>query len=235
MFFKNLVLAPAIACVTVVTMTIPALAEIAIVNTNALPVRSGPGESYPSNYTLRRGDKVEVIKRTGNWAQIVGEKGGEGWVFATYLSSSNPPTGSGNLASVITSFLNVRSGPGRSYPITYKLQRGDKVEIIRSSGSWAFIVGARGGEGWVYAPFLSTSSSGNSAEFNRIRGQILGTVADFSSGYLQKNGFKLSQTANQTNGTIVETWRRSSDGLTLQVVLETSSPPPNVIEVRQVK
>ncbi|MGL5081091.1 MAG: SH3 domain-containing protein [Microcoleaceae cyanobacterium] len=60
-----------------------------------------------------------------------------------------------------TDNLNVRSGPGTNYAVTFVLRRGDVVGITRRDGNWAFVVGERGGEGWVDARYLS--SSGNSS------------------------------------------------------------------------
>lgn len=61
------------------------------------------------------------------------------------------------LFTVTASELNVRRGPGTNYPVTYVLRQGDRVEVTRRQGSWAFIVGERGGEGWVYAQYLSST------------------------------------------------------------------------------
>lgn len=65
------------------------------------------------------------------------------------------------LARVDVEALNVRSGPGTNFGITFVLQEGDRVEVIRRSGDWAFVVGERGGEGWVYGPFLVPTTSGS--------------------------------------------------------------------------
>ncbi|NJL20158.1 MAG: SH3 domain-containing protein [Leptolyngbyaceae cyanobacterium SM1_3_5] len=65
------------------------------------------------------------------------------------------------LARVNVEALNVRSGAGLNFDVTFVLQEGDLVEITRRSGDWAFVVGERGGEGWVYAPFLIPTSGGN--------------------------------------------------------------------------
>ncbi|MBR6304600.1 MAG: SH3 domain-containing protein, partial [Paludibacteraceae bacterium] len=45
---------------------------------------------------------------------------------------------------VTANTLNVRSGPGTSYPIVYKLHRGDIVVVLEQSGQWATIRGTGG-------------------------------------------------------------------------------------------
>ncbi|WOB43984.1 SH3 domain-containing protein [Thermoleptolyngbya oregonensis NK1-22] len=78
------------ACSALVIAATAALAQVATVTVNDLNVRSGPGTSFPVTFVLRRGDRVEIIRRQGNWAFVVGERGGEGWVFGQYLSTTAP-------------------------------------------------------------------------------------------------------------------------------------------------
>ena len=46
-------------------------------------------------------------------------------------------------------FVEMRSGPGRGYPVTYVVERGDAVQILYSRTDWFKIRAARGQEGWV--------------------------------------------------------------------------------------
>ncbi|GAB4146666.1 MAG: hypothetical protein Fur0046_24650 [Cyanobacteria bacterium J069] len=78
------------ACAALVVAATAALAQVATVTVDELNVRSGPGTSHRVTYVLREGDRVEIIRRQGGWAFVVGERGGEGWVSAQYLSSSAP-------------------------------------------------------------------------------------------------------------------------------------------------
>ena len=57
-------------------------AQHAVVNSNILNMRSGPGTNYTIVGRLRRGDRVEVIGRQSGWLQIVtpGINGGASWV-----------------------------------------------------------------------------------------------------------------------------------------------------------
>ncbi|BAU44065.1 Bacterial SH3 domain protein [Leptolyngbya sp. O-77] len=79
------------ACSALVIAATAALAQVATVTVDELNVRRGPGTSHPVTFVLREGDRVEIIRRQGSWAFVVGERGGEGWVFAQYLSASAPP------------------------------------------------------------------------------------------------------------------------------------------------
>jgi uncharacterized protein YraI len=92
-----------ITAVVSIVVALPAWAQVAIVNVPALNVRSGPGTNYPVTYILEQGDRVEVNRLQGDWAFIIGERGGEGWVLADYLQSQQPlPPDDTNLTTLST-------------------------------------------------------------------------------------------------------------------------------------
>ena len=47
-------------------------------------------------------------------------------------------------------YIDVRSGPGRGYPVFYVSERGDWIEILIRKTDWFKIRTPRGVEGWVY-------------------------------------------------------------------------------------
>ncbi|NJN87941.1 MAG: SH3 domain-containing protein [Leptolyngbyaceae cyanobacterium SL_7_1] len=90
-----------IAAIVSIVVALPAWAQVAIVSVRALNVRSGPGTDYPVTYILEQGDRVEVNRLQGDWAFVIGERGGEGWVLADYLQSQQPlPADDTNLTTV---------------------------------------------------------------------------------------------------------------------------------------
>jgi hypothetical protein len=46
-------------------------------------------------------------------------------------------------------FIELRTGPGRSYPIFYVAERGEKVEILKRKTDWFKVLTERGKTGWV--------------------------------------------------------------------------------------
>lgn len=60
-------------------------------------------------------------------------------------------------ALVTNDTLNIRSGPGTSYPIVGGLKRGDEVTVTgrNKAGTWLAIITDEGAEGWVYADYTS--------------------------------------------------------------------------------
>jgi uncharacterized protein YraI len=55
---------------------------------------------------------------------------------------------------VVTSNINVRSGPGTNYGVVDTIRGGTQVDVQQCQGSWCFIA-KPGPDGWVSANFLS--------------------------------------------------------------------------------
>lgn len=58
--------------------------DVYIVNADQLEVRVGAGKSFESIGTLQKGDEIEVIEFSGNWAKI-SHDGEEGFVNSKYI------------------------------------------------------------------------------------------------------------------------------------------------------
>ncbi len=54
---------------------------------------------------------------------------------------------------IATSDLNVRTGKGVKYPVSFTLQKGSEVEVISKTGGWC-VVNYLGKRGYVYAKYL---------------------------------------------------------------------------------
>jgi curli biogenesis system outer membrane secretion channel CsgG len=56
-----------------------ASSEIVSVKVNSLNVRSGPGKNYSVIFTARRGERLTVLERSGDWIRVRSANGKEGW------------------------------------------------------------------------------------------------------------------------------------------------------------
>jgi len=128
--------------------------------TTTLNVRSGPGASYPMSAGLRYGQRVKVIKRQDGWAQF---EDPAGWSSEAYLSfepgnvplpeeNPQPTTTSNGYGICNTSGLNVRSGPGVTFPIVGGLTYGQRIKILSHQNGWAQIETP---SGWSNESYLS--------------------------------------------------------------------------------
>jgi N-acetylmuramoyl-L-alanine amidase len=140
----------------------------AVVATGALNVRSGPGLQYGVVTVVVGGERVTLLGRNANssWALIRTTSNVEGWVNASLLASNVPisslpvvtdrtpdtlPTTAS--AVVITSAINVRSGPGVIYPSAAVVTKDITVALLgrTEDGSWLQVRTASGVVGWVNA------------------------------------------------------------------------------------
>ncbi|WP_448596223.1 SH3 domain-containing protein [Thermoleptolyngbya sp.] len=133
------------ACSALVIVATAALAQVATVTASELNVRSGPGTNFPATCVLRRGDRVEIIRRQGSWAFVVGERGGEGWVFAQFLSSSAPspapsPTPTNDIFRGTGSIDNARyNGSGESQLVISRQNRDGSISLTGGRFSVEYI------------------------------------------------------------------------------------------------
>lgn len=67
-----------------------------IVTGGSVNVRKGPSTKYKSYGTKHKGDKVEILDKSGNWYKIVYEKGegGVAWMSASYIKVTSGSTSS---------------------------------------------------------------------------------------------------------------------------------------------
>ncbi len=75
--------------------TVTASSPRAVVTTDVLNVRTGPGTNYPKIGVLRKGDQVGVTGRTktGDWLAVTLADGKKGWVAASLVKLDVPVSG----------------------------------------------------------------------------------------------------------------------------------------------
>lgn len=134
----------------------PAYAGQGVVSGSVVNVRSGPGSDNEIIGTLLKDTQVEILQNSGGWYKIKFSNL-QGWVAGDYISTTSNASTTGTTITAGTSSrqiqavngpVNVRSGPGTSYPVldtiedqeTYKVQ-GEKdgwFKIQLSDGTTAY-------------------------------------------------------------------------------------------------
>jgi uncharacterized protein YraI len=146
-------------------------APTAIVVTGNLNIRTGPGAGYSAITSVPYGTTLTLVGRNadGTWVKVRMSNGTEGWVNASYLTTSVPvsslpivdgSSGSGTPTAVVTTgALNVRSGPGTQYGAITVIYQGAQVTLIgrNADGSWVKIRTSAGTEGWVNASLVQAN------------------------------------------------------------------------------
>ena len=131
----------------------------AVCNTAALNVRSGPATTYQVVAGLKLGSRVKVLNRLNGWAQIDSPAGWCSEIYLTFDQAPTPtptptptPAPTYTYAICNTSALNVRSGPGISFPIVAGITYGQRVKILSRKDGWAQIDSPAG---WCNESYLS--------------------------------------------------------------------------------
>lgn len=69
--------------------------------------------------------------------------------FLSSYASSDKPQNELVRLSVIDSFIELHSGPGRGYPIIHTIEQGDEVNVYKRRGNWYLVSDRRLRQGWV--------------------------------------------------------------------------------------
>ena len=150
------------------------------VTASELNIRKGPDTSYESVGKYHKGDKVTITEVKGNWG-----KTSKGWISMKYVTTTETTTtdktdktettdpkyttlvtdGSTTSKGKVTitiGALNVRYGPGSSYEVVKKVNKGSTHTYYQVKGDWVRIA-----DGWIYtkgyAEFEGSSSSNGSS------------------------------------------------------------------------
>jgi uncharacterized protein YraI len=68
-----------------------------------------------------------------------------------FLSVYAPAAVADTQCAVVTdAYVELHTGPGDVYPVTFVFERGDEICVIKSRTDWFKIQGGRGKQGWVY-------------------------------------------------------------------------------------
>lgn len=83
-------------------------------------------------------------------------------MFGSLPASETAKADNGRLTITATS-LNVRQGPGLSYPVGGSVKKGEKYSIVKQDGDWIQISLGGGKKGWVAEWFTAMDSKGQPA------------------------------------------------------------------------
>lgn len=57
--------------------------------------------------------------------------------------------------TIVEPFIEMRTGPGRGYPIFHVAERGETVEVLKERTDWYKVRNRKGKEGWVFADAMA--------------------------------------------------------------------------------
>jgi uncharacterized protein (TIGR02594 family) len=136
-----------------------------------LTMRSGPGTSHKAIGYLLKNSIVKGEEVRDAWVHIVDSTGRSGWSSGKYLQAlevpdpetqGDPPGGDpGTFVVTAPGTLNLRNGPGKTYPVTGALYAEETVEALSESldGQWLQVRKFNGLTGWSSKKYLARLAS----------------------------------------------------------------------------
>ncbi|MBP1889881.1 GH25 family lysozyme M1 (1,4-beta-N-acetylmuramidase)/uncharacterized protein YraI [Clostridium moniliforme] len=125
-----------------------------VVTCDVLNVRAGAGTGYKIVGQLKKGQKVGLDCKVGNWYSTdYGAHGG--FLSADYVKvvGENSSTGNSGYGIVTGDDVNVRAGASLNSKIIGQVNKGDKFKLCNKVGDWwSTDYGAHGG--FIYAKYI---------------------------------------------------------------------------------
>lgn len=116
--------------------------------TDYLNLRKGAGSEYEVIRVLNNNSTVTVLDTTNtSWFKVRLSDGTTGYCSSEYLNLKGTAT--------TTDYLNLRKGAGKSYSVITVMPKGEKVQILSTSGSWAQVKTQSGTVGYCSVEYLN--------------------------------------------------------------------------------
>ena len=116
-------------------------------NTSNANIRSGPGTNHEILWQANKYYPFKILKKQGKWYYFMDFEQDKGWIHASLVS---------HIPSLVVKVgeANVRSGPGKKYPLVFKALRGVSFRVLKVKGNWAQVKHEDGDTGWIYRSLL---------------------------------------------------------------------------------
>ena len=118
-------------------------AEYVSVKNDAVNIRSGPSTDDKVVWQVFESFPLEIIKREGQWLNVVDFEGDKGWIYEPLVSSKK---------SVIVNVdtANMRSGPTTNDSIIATVKKGVVFEPLEMKGPWIKVRYKNELTGWLH-------------------------------------------------------------------------------------
>jgi SH3-like domain-containing protein len=79
------------------------------------------------------------------------------FVVVLFGTVAAPSASAMELVSVSGSEVNMRSGPGKKFPVFWHLDKGYPLQVLRRKGGWVKVRDFEGDQGWVFRSLLGST------------------------------------------------------------------------------
>lgn len=152
------------------------------VSVDKLNVRSGPSLQDSVITTLPAKTVLPVVATQGDWVQVQLPNGTKGWVANWLVTTQQAPTASPKPAATAkvestATNVNVRTGPGQTYPVLQMINPGTAYTVVQKNGEWIQIQLSAQTKGWVASWLVKETAGAQSGS-----GTSAGTASSGTNG-----------------------------------------------------
>lgn len=110
-------------------------------------IRSGPGTNHEILWQAGKYCPLKILKKQGNWYYFKDFEQDRGWIHKSLVAY---------IPSLVVKIdeANVRSGPGKKYPLVFKAMKGVSFKVLKTTGNWVRVKHEDGDTGWLYRSLL---------------------------------------------------------------------------------
>lgn len=189
----------------------------------SLNLRSGPGTQYSVRRLLPCGARVYVGSGPFNtyWYKV-SWAGSSGYVHGGFLAQQSAPAQRCAGGATSTAALNLRTGPGTSYPVVRLIPTGGRLTVVSGplNGAW-YRASYNGASGYVHGAYLA---QGQAVTVNRLDTQrrvaALTFDAGADTGYTKLILDTLSRTGVKASFGMTGKWAAANPGLLQRMARE---------------
>jgi cell wall-associated NlpC family hydrolase len=199
------------------TMYAPVAVEVA-------NLRNGPSTSYARIGTLKQGQTVRLLGRSGDWFKVETKAGATGWVHSELVDVSSQVSDSLVSIKATTSApaaapvrvgvttddkVNLRSGPGTAHNVLAQLPSGAKLEVLGQQDGWFKVATSKGTVGWVTDDFFKIGGGAPAAA--KASGPITASVSASSVNLRQGPSTRYGSFGRMKAGTALTVIARNGE------------------------
>ncbi|KAF1085402.1 N-acetylmuramoyl-L-alanine amidase AmiC precursor [Sporotomaculum syntrophicum] len=178
--------------------------SFAVVKSESVNVRGGPGTSYPVVSKVNANTKLPVLTVSNDWVKVKLPSGTTGWLAGWLVQvqkssgqqdtvqqgspGSQNNTGTVKQATITAANANLRSGPGTSHGIVGQVNKGQKYTVNEVNGQWLKISLPGGKTAWLAGWLASVGEVAVSRPVTEAK-----PVESSTTGYTESAGAKIKQ------------------------------------------
>lgn len=116
-------------------------------------MRESPDTASKVLKQLKEGNQLIVLESNNGWYKVISD-GLTGWVSGAYVKRTQEQTVTVQYGKITGKNVNLRKGPGTSYGVICRLNKGDVLTVTELSDNWYKVKTSAGLVGWICSLYI---------------------------------------------------------------------------------